>query len=525
MAPKAFLRDAGFIPWPPESYTAPGPCVTRHVVIPAMPIPGPSRPRHRRPHGGAGLARSERAPDVAAQHPPSTGADSGSDAAGTDVDVRTPTPRLQGDTDGRAEGDFAVEPDRPAMQLGELLRQMQSQPRAAMPPGVGTIDLAEAVEHLVDVCRRDTDAVVDDLHQKASVGRDFGDRRHPAARGRELDRVAEQIEEYLPADALVGQDRAQAWSHTVFQQQARVMRALLDHAHGHIDDLRDIARPFVEFEAAGLDLRGVEDAIDDAQQMLAAIPDIAGVLEILVRADRSIQLLADDFRESEDGVQGCAQLMAHVGQELTLGAVRELGLLLGAHQFLFGVLLLGNVERDAPDGDHPAGGVLDREFHGISPFAAPAREVNLLGHAAAGLDDLAIHRLRDRGPGTLRYFTGAPPENFCRRLVPYLFVRTADHDVATLEILHHHLDRRVLHEAAEARLARLERKFRLLLVADVDGDAADGNDSPGGILDREFHFVVPFFAQIGEVNLACHGPAGFDDLAVHRLDDVDARAL
>src|SRR5262249_19278582 len=198
---------------------------------------------------------------------------------------------------------------------------------------------------------------------------------------------------------------------------------------------------------------------------------------------------------------------------------------LGMHEFLFRVLLLGEVERHASDGDHAAAGVLDRKLHGIGPFAAPTREVNLLGHAPTGRDDLAIHRLGDRSPGARRYVTGAASEHLRRRPVPDLLDRAADHDVAALEVLPHHLDRRVLHEAAEARLAGLERQFRLLVVADVDRDAADGDDAPGGILDREFHLVVPFLAQIGEVDLPGHGPAGFDDLAVHRLHDVDAGAL
>ena len=394
-----------------------------------------------------------------------------------------------------------------------------------MPPGVGTIDLAEAVEHLFDVRRRDADAVVGDVKQKASVRGNLGRSRHLAARGREFHRIAKQIEEDLPAGALVGQNRAQAGSHMLSQGQAPAMCPLLDHAHGRLDDLRDIAGSFVELEAAGLDLRGVENAVDDAQQVLAAIPDVPRVLEILVRTDRPIELPANDLGEPEDRVQGGAQLMAHVGQELALGVVREFGLLLGPHQFLFRVFLLCKVERDTPDGDHSAVGVFDRKFHGISPFTAPTREVNLLGHAATGLDDLAIHRLRDRGPGARRYFTGAPPENVCCRPVPYLFDRTADHDVAALDILHHHFDRRVLHEAAESRLTRLERKFRLLLVADINRDTADGDDTPGGVLDRELHLVVPSFTQVGKVHLPCHGPAGFDDLAVHRLYDVDAGAF
>src|SRR3546814_9189527 len=62
----------------------------------------------------------------------------------------------------------------------------------------------------------------------------------------------------------------------------------------------------------------------------------------------SSDLLAlHDFREADDGVQRRAQLMAHVGQELRLGAVGELGALLGADQRLLALTQGGDVLRSA----------------------------------------------------------------------------------------------------------------------------------------------------------------------------------
>ena len=59
-----------------------------------------------------------------------------------------------------------------------------------------------------------------------------------------------------------------------------------------------------------------------------------------------------ELAESQHRIQGGAQLMAHAGQELALGAVRPIGLILGARERLLQGDGLGDVagHRDAAQG-------------------------------------------------------------------------------------------------------------------------------------------------------------------------------
>src|SRR3546814_12481875 len=78
---------------------------------------------------------------------------------------------------------------------------------------------------------------------------------------------------------------------------------------------------------------------------LRALVDVGGIALVLRAAERAQQLALHDFREADDGVQRRAQLMAHVGQELRLGAVGELGALLGADQRLLALTQGGEIGR------------------------------------------------------------------------------------------------------------------------------------------------------------------------------------
>ena len=59
--------------------------------------------------------------------------------------------------------------------------------------------------------------------------------------------------------------------------------------------------------------------------MLAALLDVReGPAHVL--GDRSIRLVEDQLVEAQDGVHGCAQLVAHVREEVGLVAARRLQL-------------------------------------------------------------------------------------------------------------------------------------------------------------------------------------------------------
>ena len=71
----------------------------------------------------------------------------------------------------------------------------------------------------------------------------------------------------------------------------------------------------------GLDLRQVEDVVDDRQQVRGGRLDLVQALGLLRRRAGALQ----QVREAEDGVQRRADLVAHVGQEGALGLVGGLG--------------------------------------------------------------------------------------------------------------------------------------------------------------------------------------------------------
>ena len=89
-------------------------------------------------------------------------------------------------------------------------------------------------------------------------------------------------------------------------------------------DLLDLDR-----DRAGLDLREVEDVVDEVQQVGAGRVDVAGELDLL-GGEVAGRVLGELLAEDEDGVERRAQLVRHVGQELglVLRGERQLGGLL-----------------------------------------------------------------------------------------------------------------------------------------------------------------------------------------------------
>ena len=82
----------------------------------------------------------------------------------------------------------------------------------------------------------------------------------------------------------------------------------------HRDRLED------EIHLAGLDLRQIEDVVDQAEQMPPARQDVVQKADE-ARLDPAFELVPEDLREADNRVERGAQLMAHVGQELALRAV------------------------------------------------------------------------------------------------------------------------------------------------------------------------------------------------------------
>ena len=102
-------------------------------------------------------------------------------------------------------------------------------------------------------------------------------------------------------------------------------RALAHQCQRVLEQLSDIEAPQLELHAAGLDLRQVEDVVDQCQQMVPRRMNVAQVIDLLV-----VQLAEHFFNkhlgEANDRVKRRAQLVRHVGKELRLVAVGGLDL-------------------------------------------------------------------------------------------------------------------------------------------------------------------------------------------------------
>ena len=99
-----------------------------------------------------------------------------------------------------------------------------------------------------------------------------------------------------------------------------------DQAHHLVERRVDLQRLAFQLHAARLDLRHVENVVDDIEQELAAAVDVAANIRCTCREPmRPEHLRLHHFAEADDGVERRAQLMAHVGEEFRLGAVGRLG--------------------------------------------------------------------------------------------------------------------------------------------------------------------------------------------------------
>src|SRR5581483_4604138 len=106
------------------------------------------------------------------------------------------------------------------------------------------------------------------------------------------------------------------------------LRAQEAHALRHeLVKIDPVAR---QLDGARLELGKIENVIDQTQQMMAGMVDIRDIVEITRIAERPEELIADDIGEADDGIQGRAQLVAHIGKKMRLDATRLLRGLLGA---------------------------------------------------------------------------------------------------------------------------------------------------------------------------------------------------
>src|SRR4051812_31426258 len=81
------------------------------------------------------------------------------------------------------------------------------------------------------------------------------------------------------------------------------------------DKLRRIQHFFVELCFAELDFGYIEHVGNEFEEMLSGAEDIAGILSVNRRSERTHHLIPDELRETQDGVERRPELVAHIGEE------------------------------------------------------------------------------------------------------------------------------------------------------------------------------------------------------------------
>ena len=304
---------------------------------------------------------------------------------------------------------LALDRDLPTHHLGKAARDREAQPGPPVLARRRGVGLRKALEHGGELVRRDPDSCVLDGHvqphrvahaRTARVGRD-PDAHAPL--GRELDRVREQVDEHLPHARHVAPHAAgHAVGDGVGELDAFVGRRRRDEVERRLDAVADVERRHLEVDLSGLDLRKVEDVVDDAQQGVARRPDRLHEVGLL-----GVEFGVEQQRRHPDhAVHGRPDLVAHVGQELALGPrpglgrlAGGLGDLLGLAQLVLGPALGRHVARDADDTHHVPPVVLERDPGDLDdqlPLAGRGARVLDAGRGP-GLD--CLERLRSERSG------------------------------------------------------------------------------------------------------------------------------
>jgi hypothetical protein len=291
------------------------------------------------------------------------------------------------------------------MQLHERAGNGEPEAGAALALGILALHLFERLADLVKRLGGNADAGVCDGEDHRGLMH-MGAQRDAAAIAGEFYGVGEQVEHDLlhgAAVALHGQPSANLLLH------GDVLLFGLNggQPQGFLDQRREIDGLAVDAHMARLDLRHVENIVDDVEQVFAAIVNIAGIFGIFRRADRSEHLILQDIGKAEDGVERRAQLMAHIGEEFgfrPVGGLRTLffGEIIGVGVGKLGLLPLQLVLRggEVADGGHqPAFGIAQPFLMTLQKgdIGADRDEAAIAGAALVDLQPAVIGKLHFGG--------------------------------------------------------------------------------------------------------------------------------
>ena len=275
------------------------------------------------------------------------------------------------DGEGRTPVHRGLHADVAVHHAGQLAADGQTQARAAVLAGGAVVGLLELVEDRRQPLDRDADARVGDGHGDVAgrVARVDHATDPDLARLGELDGVAHQVEGDLADAGGIAPEVAVGVGREVEDQiQVPGLGGGTQQGLDVLQQAVQVEGHALQGQAVGGDLGVVQDVVDDVQQRFHRTRDDLQVLPLLIAQFGVLQGLG----HAQHAVHGSADLVAHGGQELVLGLVRQPGLGQGHLQFLH---LLQASQHDLVEGRQDEHSQQEPESH-----------LPVLGPVAAGQD-------------------------------------------------------------------------------------------------------------------------------------------
>ena len=202
-----------------------------------------------------------------------------------------------------------------------MLGDAEAEPGAAITTRRRAVGLGEGVENVPLLVARDADAGIGHVEGdegRGSVRFDRLDAKANFALLSELDRIADQVGHDLAQPSGIADQRRRQVRRDRAGQFQPLAISHVGEGFGHLfDQIAQVERGLLELDLAGLDFRDVEDAVDDPEQCLGRAP---GGIEIALLPGVELGLL-HQLQHAENAVHRGADLVAHLGEELRLGAV------------------------------------------------------------------------------------------------------------------------------------------------------------------------------------------------------------
>ena len=176
----------------------------------------------------------------------------------------------------------------------------------------------ERLEYLAQLFLGDSDPGVDDVDPgRHGAGIERSDPDGDAPPPRELERIAQQVDQDLAEFLGVGLEHGEPRGNLYAKGYALFCGASLQLGQGVGDEPVEGDARKIQFHLPRFHFGEIEDVVDQAEKVVAVVENSLEI-GLFLGSERIGLPFEEDAREADDGVERCAELVAHAGRDLRL---------------------------------------------------------------------------------------------------------------------------------------------------------------------------------------------------------------